>query len=98
MIVSMDDDFLADTFAMNSVTFPAQEFGKVGATFFPDVKNIFSPLAPSKLRVPLPHIQPASSSISYFYLEYDLLSWLFEKFVSAKAAGKEASSEARAIP
>lgn len=35
VIVSMDDKFLADTFALVSEKFPGQEFRKVGATFSP---------------------------------------------------------------
>ncbi len=37
VIVSMDDQFLADTFALVSAKFPGQEFRKVGATFSPGV-------------------------------------------------------------
>lgn len=37
VIVSMDDKFLADTFALVSAKFPGQEFRKVGATFSPGV-------------------------------------------------------------
>lgn len=37
VIVSMDDQFLADTFALVSSKFPGQEFRKVGATFSPGV-------------------------------------------------------------
>ncbi|CAM9484672.1 unnamed protein product [Ectocarpus sp. 12 AP-2014] len=37
VIVSMDDKFLADTFALVSSKFPGQEFRKVGATFSPGV-------------------------------------------------------------
>lgn len=37
VIVSMDDQFLADTFALMSAKFPGQEFRKVGATFSPGV-------------------------------------------------------------
>lgn len=33
----MDDQFLADTFALVSANFPGQEFRKVGATFSPGV-------------------------------------------------------------
>lgn len=37
VIVSMDDKFLKDTFALVSANFPGQEFRKVGATFSPGV-------------------------------------------------------------
>lgn len=37
VIVSMDDQFLADTFALVTAKFPGQEFRKVGATFSPGV-------------------------------------------------------------
>lgn len=37
VIVSMDDKFLADTFATVKAQFPKQEFRKVGATFSPGV-------------------------------------------------------------
>lgn len=37
VIVSMDDDFLAETFALMVSKFPNQEFRRVGATFSPGV-------------------------------------------------------------
>lgn len=37
VIVSIDDKFLADTFASVSAQFPGQQFRKVGATFSPSV-------------------------------------------------------------